>query len=127
MGAAEIMVLWDSWLRGGVAESDWANVLASRHRYLLPTNPGCCVDRLSWQPIVLQKSFCVVDHKISEPSHDLALNSPVTSVIGLESPLLAVLACLGFSRKNHRSAFSDFCNTIGPKQKSKFKSVTSVF
>src|SRR6266702_307022 len=50
MGAAEKMVLWDSWLRGGVAESDWANVLASRHRYLLPTNPGCCVDRLSWQP-----------------------------------------------------------------------------
>src|SRR6266702_3331944 len=52
MGAAEKMVLWDSWLRGGVAESDWANVLASRHRYLLPTNPGCCVDRLSWQPCV---------------------------------------------------------------------------
>src|SRR6266571_9240280 len=50
MGAAEKMVLWDSWLRGGVAESDWANVLASRHRYLLPTNPGCCVDRLSWHP-----------------------------------------------------------------------------
>jgi hypothetical protein len=45
-------------------------------------------------------------------SHDLALNSPVTSEIGLESPLLAVLACLGFSRKNQRSAFSDFCNTI---------------
>src|SRR6266581_291742 len=46
-------------------------------------------------------------------SHDLAPNSPVTSVIGLESPLFAVLACLGFSRKNQRSAFSDFCNTIG--------------
>jgi hypothetical protein len=40
----------------------------------------------------------------------------VTSVIGLESPLLAVLACLGFSRKNQPSAFSDFCNTIGQKQ-----------
>jgi hypothetical protein len=40
----------------------------------------------------------------------------VTSVIGLESPLLAVLACLGFSRKNQRSAFSDFCNTICQKQ-----------
>jgi hypothetical protein len=39
----------------------------------------------------------------------------VTSVIGLESPLLAVLACLAFSRKNQRSAFSDFCNTIAPK------------
>jgi hypothetical protein len=39
----------------------------------------------------------------------------VTSVIGFESPLLAVLACLGFSRKNQRSAFSDFCNTIPPK------------
>src|SRR5260370_30748623 len=32
-------------------------------------------------------------------SHDLALTSPVTSVIRLESPLLAVLACLGFSQK----------------------------
>src|SRR6266581_345583 len=52
MGAAEKMVLWDSWLRGGVAESDWANVLASRHRYLLPTNPGCCVDRLSWHHLM---------------------------------------------------------------------------
>jgi hypothetical protein len=39
----------------------------------------------------------------------------VTSVIGLESPLLAVLACLGFSQKNQRSAFGDFCNTIGGK------------
>ena len=48
-------------------------------------------------------------------SHDLALTSPVTSVIRLESPLLAVLACLGFSQKNHRSSFSDFCNTIGPE------------
>jgi hypothetical protein len=36
----------------------------------------------------------------------------VTSVIGLESLLLVVLAWLGFSRKNQRSAFSDFCNTI---------------
>jgi hypothetical protein len=40
----------------------------------------------------------------------------VTSVIGLESPLLAVLACLGFSRKNQRSAFRDFCNSIGHLQ-----------
>jgi hypothetical protein len=40
----------------------------------------------------------------------------VTSVIGLESPLFAVLACLGFSRKNKRSVFSDFCNSIGHKQ-----------
>ena len=43
----------------------------------------------------------------------------MTSVIGLESPLLAVLACLGFSRKNQHSAFGDFCNTIGPKRTSR--------
>jgi hypothetical protein len=42
----------------------------------------------------------------------------VTSVIGFESPLLAVLACLGFSRKNQPSAFSDFCNTICQKRTS---------
>src|SRR6266568_6165820 len=51
-------------------------------------------------------------------SHDLAPNSSATSVIGLESPLFAVLACLVFSRKNYRSAFSDFCNTIDPKRTS---------
>ena len=72
-------------------------------------------------PIVLQKSFCIVDHKNSAPwarfsckdvggSHDLALNSSATSVISPESPLFAVLACLRFCRKNQRSAFSDFCN-----------------
>jgi hypothetical protein len=67
-------------------------------------------------PIVLQKSFCVLDHKISSHRRVFhvrmwgALNSSVTSVICLESPLLAVLACLGSSRKNHCSAFSDFCN-----------------
>ena len=41
-------------------------------------------------------------------ARDLALNSPVTSVMGFESPLFAVLARLGFSRKNHRSALNDF-------------------
>jgi len=25
----------------------------------------------------------------------------------------SVLACLGFNRKNHVSAFSDFCNSVG--------------
>jgi hypothetical protein len=47
---------------------------------------------------------------------DLALNSPATSVIGNESRLLAVLARLGFGRKNHRSALNDFSNTIGTKR-----------
>jgi hypothetical protein len=40
----------------------------------------------------------------------------VTSVIGLESPLLVVLACLGFSQKNHRPTFRDFCNSICQKR-----------
>ena len=47
-------------------------------------------------------------------SHDLALNSSVTSVIGPESLLVATFACVSFSRENHRSGFRDFCNTIPP-------------
>ena len=60
-------------------------------------------------------------------SHDLALNSPVTSVIGVESPLLVVLDCLGFGRKNYRPALSDFCNTIGTKRTWKSLSAMSAF
>jgi hypothetical protein len=41
-------------------------------------------------------------------SHDLTLNSPVTSLIGLESPLLAVLACLGSSRKINAQRLATF-------------------
>src|SRR5208282_6211817 len=49
-------------------------------------------------------------------SHDLALNSSVTSVIGPESLLVATFACVSFSRENHRSGFRDFCNTIGQQR-----------
>jgi hypothetical protein len=45
-----------------------------------------------------------------------AATNKIPSVIGLESPLLAVLACLGFSRENQHPAFSDFCNTIDPER-----------
>jgi DNA-binding NtrC family response regulator len=69
-------------------------------------------------PIIFMTGY--PDDSVRWGSHDLALNSPVTSVTGLESPLLAVFACLAYSRKNQRSAFSDFCNTIGQKQTSRW-------
>src|SRR5450759_5649402 len=46
MGAAEKMVLWDSWLRGGVAESDWASVWQAVIGIYCQLAPRCCVDRL---------------------------------------------------------------------------------
>ena len=49
MRAAEKMSLWDSWLRGSCRKR-LGERLASRHRYLLPAGPECCVDRLNRHP-----------------------------------------------------------------------------
>ena len=40
------MSLWDSWLRWDLLKAI-GRVFASRHRYLLPPDPECCVDRLN--------------------------------------------------------------------------------
>src|ERR1035437_9288440 len=47
--AAEKITLWDSWLRRDSLKAI-GRALASRHRYLLPTDPKCCVDRLRSPP-----------------------------------------------------------------------------
>jgi hypothetical protein len=67
--------------------------------WLDPGITPCCKSRFA-SLITNFLSHRRVFHVRMWGSHDLALNSPVTSVIGLESPLLAVLACLGFSREN---------------------------
>jgi hypothetical protein len=51
MGAAEKIVLWDSWLRREVAESDLASVWQAVIVIYCQLAPRCCVDRLKPPPI----------------------------------------------------------------------------